>query len=183
MLPLDPVPRPSPVSDEVSRLLASGERHAWSLGELLDGVRRTVQGANYSSVFRATTALEQAGVVDRLDLGDGTSRYELRNRHHEHVLCESCGRIAEVRGCVVDDAAARIQEDTGFTVRGHHLVFVGRCAECAGASEADDHVRHLTHSHRHGPGCGHMAVQHGDHVDYVHSGHRHAAHGDHWDEH
>jgi Fe2+ or Zn2+ uptake regulation protein len=177
------VPRPSPVSDEVGRLLASGERHAWSLAELLDGVRHAVAGANYSSVFRATTALEQAGVVDRVDLGDGTSRYELRDLHHEHVRCESCGRIAEVRDCVVDDAATRIHDDTGFTVRSHHVVFIGRCADCVSASAADDHVRHLAHSHRHGPGCGHMAVQHGDHVDYVHSGHRHAAHGDHWDEH
>src|SRR5579864_8679409 len=129
LLPLDRMPRPSPVSDEVSRLLASGERHAWSLAELLDGVRRTVAGANYSSVFRSMTALEEAGVVDRLDLGDGASRYELRDRHHEHVVCESCGRVAEVRDCVVDDAAARIQHDTGFSVRGHHVVFVGRCAD------------------------------------------------------
>ena len=165
MLPLDLVPRPSPVSDEVSRLLASGERHAWSLAELLDGVRRIVAGANYSSVFRAMTALEEAGVVDRLDLGDGTSRYELRDRHHEHVVCESCGRIAEVRDCVADDAATRIEADTGFTVRSHQVVFVGRCANCAGASDADDHVRHLAHPHRHGPGCGHVAVQHGDHWD------------------
>jgi Fe2+ or Zn2+ uptake regulation protein len=177
------VPRPSPVSDEVGRLLASGERHAWSLAELLEGVRRAVAGANYSSVFRTMAALEQAGVVDRLDLGDGTSRYELRDRHHEHVLCESCGRIAEVRDCVVDDAATRIQDETGYTVRSHQVVFVGRCADCAGASDADEHVRLLAHSHHHGPGCGHVAVRHGDHVDYVHSGHRHAAHGDHWDEH
>ncbi|HUE59509.1 MAG TPA: transcriptional repressor, partial [Acidimicrobiales bacterium] len=135
------MPRPSPVSDEVGRLLASGERHAWSLAELLGAVRQTVAGANYSSVFRATTTLEQAGVVDRLDLGDGTSRYELRDIHHEHVLCESCGRIAEVRDCVVDDAAIRIHDDTGFTVRSHQVVFIGRCADCAGASAADDHVR------------------------------------------
>ncbi|MGH3447353.1 MAG: metal ABC transporter permease [Nocardioidaceae bacterium] len=39
------------------------------------------------------------------------------------------------------------------------------------------------HGHEHGDDCGHTAVQHGDHVDYVHDGHRHAAHGDHYDEH
>ena len=37
--------------------------------------------------------------------------------------------------------------------------------------------------HRHGPDCGHVAVPHGDHVDYVHDGHRHAPHGEHYDEH
>ena len=39
------------------------------------------------------------------------------------------------------------------------------------------------HEHEHGPDCGHVAVRHGDHVDYVHDGHRHAVHGEHYDEH
>ncbi|WP_309648558.1 metal ABC transporter permease [Nocardioides sp.] len=39
------------------------------------------------------------------------------------------------------------------------------------------------HPHDHGPECGHVAVPHGDHVDYVHGGHRHAPHGEHYDEH
>jgi zinc transport system permease protein len=39
------------------------------------------------------------------------------------------------------------------------------------------------HAHEHGPDCGHEAVAHGDHVDYLHDGHRHAAHEGHYDEH
>jgi zinc transport system permease protein len=52
--------------------------------------------------------------------------------------------------------------------------------------EEDDDEPHLVstdHEHDHHPDCGHPAVEHGDHVDYVHDGHLHAAHGDHWDEH
>lgn len=37
--------------------------------------------------------------------------------------------------------------------------------------------------HEHSESCGHPAVPHGDHVDYVHEGHRHAMHGGHYDEH
>jgi hypothetical protein len=37
--------------------------------------------------------------------------------------------------------------------------------------------------HQHGPGCGHEAVQHGDHVDYVVAGHLHRQHDDHCDDH
>ncbi|MDR1213792.1 MAG: metal ABC transporter permease [Propionibacteriaceae bacterium] len=39
------------------------------------------------------------------------------------------------------------------------------------------------HDHVHGPDCGHPAVEHGDHLDYLHAGHRHAPHQDHYDEH
>jgi hypothetical protein len=47
----------------------------------------------------------------------------------------------------------------------------------------DSHSTHDEHDHQHGDGCGHEAVAHDDHVDYVHDGHRHAAHDGHWDEH
>ena len=36
---------------------------------------------------------------------------------------------------------------------------------------------HANHSHQHGPDCGHTAVTHGDHVDYLHDGHLHHMHG------
>jgi hypothetical protein len=38
-------------------------------------------------------------------------------------------------------------------------------------------------SHKHGPGCGHEAVPHGDHVDYLVDGRLHHPHGDHCDDH
>jgi zinc transport system permease protein len=50
----------------------------------------------------------------------------------------------------------------------------------------DETAAHQTideHPHEHGDDCGHVAVRHGDHVDYVHDGHRHAPHGKHYDEH
>lgn len=48
---------------------------------------------------------------------------------------------------------------------------------------ADHEIACDEHPHEHGPECGHVAVPHGDHVDYVHDGHRHAPHGRHYDEH
>lgn len=36
-----------------------------------------------------------------------------------------------------------------------------------------EHKHHEGHAHTHGPGCGHPAIQHGDHVDYAHDGHLH----------
>lgn len=42
---------------------------------------------------------------------------------------------------------------------------------------------HNEHDHKHGANCGHTAVKHGDHVDYLHDGHMHHVHGEHVDEH
>jgi len=43
--------------------------------------------------------------------------------------------------------------------------------------------KHDNHDHAHGADCGHTAVRHGDHVDYLHDGHLHHPHGDHCDHH
>ncbi|NDK33138.1 zinc transporter permease [Nesterenkonia haasae] len=44
-------------------------------------------------------------------------------------------------------------------------------------------AEHTIDDHKHGPDCGHEAVEHEGHVDYIHEGHRHAEHEDHYDEH
>ncbi|GAA2107011.1 hypothetical protein GCM10009802_01740 [Streptomyces synnematoformans] len=44
------------------------------------------------------------------------------------------------------------------------------------------HAPHSGHAHRHGEGCGHVALPHHDHVDYAHDGHLHRVHDDHVDE-
>lgn len=50
-------------------------------------------------------------------------------------------------------------------------------------TDTDIHAEHTVGLHTHGPDCGHEAVEHGDHIDYVHGDHHHALHGNHYDEH
>jgi len=45
------------------------------------------------------------------------------------------------------------------------------------------HLEAERHEHEHGADCGHPAIEHGHHVDYLHDGHRHAPHEGHYDEH
>jgi Fur family transcriptional regulator, ferric uptake regulator len=125
------MPRPSPVTDVVKSLFVGHVRHAWSLDELHEAAREALGGADYSTVFRAVSAMEREGSIRRVDLGDGKAHYEVGDDHHEHVRCESCGRVAEVPGCVLEDASAGVQSRTGFKVTSHHLVFTGLCPSCA----------------------------------------------------
>jgi Fe2+ or Zn2+ uptake regulation protein len=125
------VPRPSPVRDALEDVFSSHDHQAWSLEELVERVRSTIGAGDYSTVFRAVGVLEGKGLIQRIDLGDGLSRYEARRDHHEHVRCDVCGRVAEVRGCVVEGAAREIERTTGYRLTSHSLVFSGVCPECA----------------------------------------------------
>ena len=133
--------RPSPVSDRVRTLFATAGRaqgalsgwskHLWSIDELHSAVVESLGAADYSTVFRAVVAMEKEGAIQRIDLGDGKVHYELLEDHHEHIRCDSCGRVVEVPGCVLDDAAASVKSSTGFTVTSHQLLFSGLCPTCA----------------------------------------------------
>lgn len=129
------MPRPSPVTDEVRRLLETQQRHAWTIDELHETVRARLGSADYSSVFRAVSQLEKQGLIDKLDLGEGHARFELRDSHHEHIRCLGCGRVAEVPVCVLDDATSQVQRLTGYRVLSHQVVFGGLCQECAARAE------------------------------------------------
>ncbi len=128
------MPRPSPVTDAVKAIIVAGDRHAWALDELLEAVRHEIPSADFSTVFRAMQTLERGGLVDLVDLGDGKARYETRRDHHEHIRCTVCGSVAEVPGCVVEDAVAQVQRRTGYQVSSHRVVFAGVCRSCRPAS-------------------------------------------------
>src|SRR5205807_1881519 len=92
------VGRPSPVSDQVRTLFDAEGRHLWSIDELHTAVVESLGAADYSTVFRAVVAMEKDGAIQRIDLGDGKVHYELSDEHHEHIRCDSCGRVVEVPG-------------------------------------------------------------------------------------
>jgi hypothetical protein len=62
-----------------------------------------------------------------------------------------------------------------------HAVAIGTAnpEDCTPGHDCGAH----DHGHRHGPGCGHEAIPHGNHVDYVVEGHLHHPHVDHCDHH
>ena len=68
------------------------------------------------------------------------------------------------------------------------LAIAGFVAAAVGTAAATRWRAHLhqraeAHDHEHGVGCGHPAIVHGDHVDYLHDGQLHSAHEGHYDEH
>jgi Fur family ferric uptake transcriptional regulator len=57
-------------------------------------------------------------------------------RHHDHLVCRSCGRVVEFEYEAIEVLQREVAARHGFTLEGHHLQLVGRCADCAGAARA-----------------------------------------------
>ena len=103
------------------------------------------------------------------------------HENHTHEHGPACGHVGIVHEGHVDylhDGHMHHQENG--TVEEHALaVTATNPADCTPAHACAGHEA----GHVHGPDCGHPAVPHGDHVDYLVDGHLHHPHGDHCDNH
>ena len=78
--------------------------------------------------------LEEIGVIFKLDLNDGCSRYELvhseeEHRHH-HLVCNECKAVFEVQDDLLDELEESIENKYGFKILDHSVKFFGICSEC-----------------------------------------------------
>jgi len=92
-----------------------------------------------SSAYRNLTELIAAGVVHRIISGDEYSHFELAEdltSHHHHLVCTSCGRVADVTlsdeiEAALDEALDQVAGAAGFRAEHHRLDVIGRCGDCA----------------------------------------------------
>ncbi len=89
------------------------------------------------TVYRALEALAAEGLARPVFLGDGRTRYETaeQERHHHHLVCLRCGRIAALESCTVRPLEGTILKK-GFRVTTHRLELFGYCRRCRRDSEA-----------------------------------------------
>jgi|694.fasta_scaffold19903_4 hypothetical protein len=104
------------------------------------------------------------------------------HENHDHVHGANCGHTAIQHGDHVDylhDGHLHHQDGAGV-VEEHALeVNANNPESCTGGHVCSGHAA----DHVHGPDCGHPAVPHGDHVDYLVDGHLHYQHNGHCDNH
>lgn len=79
-----------------------------------------------ATIYRTVGVLEQAGIIDKLDVGDGKARYELSGEHHEHLVDIDSGEIHEFQHEELEALKEKIARDMGFELVGHRLELFGR---------------------------------------------------------
>ncbi len=86
-----------------------------------------------ASVYRALDTLAGLGLIQRLELGDGTARYEAvapSGEHHHHLVCVDCGLVEPFDDDGLEQAISALSKRASFAVREHEVVLRGRCAAC-----------------------------------------------------
>ena len=79
-----------------------------------------------ATVYRTVKLFEEAGILDKLEFGDGRARYEDAERdHHDHLIDVSTGKVIEFIDPEIEALQEKIAARLGFHLIGHRLELLG----------------------------------------------------------
>jgi Fur family ferric uptake transcriptional regulator len=107
-------------------------------------VRADLGEVSHQAVYDVLRALTVAGLVRRIQPSGSAARYEARvGDNHHHVVCRSCGVVADV-DCAVDTTPClTASEDHGFVIDEAEVVYWGLCPNCQSNSETREKDRRV----------------------------------------
>ena len=95
-------------------------------------VRRELGGVSQQAVYDVLNALTGAGLLRRIQPRGSVARYESRVAdNHHHVVCRSCGAIADVDCAVGEAPCLTAAEDHGFAIEEAEVIYWGLCPGCS----------------------------------------------------
>jgi Fur family ferric uptake transcriptional regulator len=95
-------------------------------------VRENLGEVSHQAVYDVLRALTAAGLVRRIQPPGSLARYESRvGDNHHHVVCRSCGAIADVDCAVGTTPCLIASDDQGFAIDEAEVIYWGRCPGCS----------------------------------------------------
>ncbi|MEJ6388236.1 Fur family transcriptional regulator [Gymnodinialimonas ulvae] len=79
-----------------------------------------------ATVYRSVKLFEEAGILEKLEFGDGRARYEDAERdHHDHLIDMNSGEVIEFVDPEIEALQEKIAEKLGYRLKGHRLELYG----------------------------------------------------------
>lgn len=99
--------------------------------QIIGVVRADLGVVSHQAVYDVLRVLTAAGLVRRIQPAGSVARYEARvGDNHHHVVCRTCGAVADV-DCAVGDAPCLTAADqSGYEIDEAEVTYWGRCPEC-----------------------------------------------------
>jgi Fur family transcriptional regulator, ferric uptake regulator len=115
--------RMTPLRQEILKLL--DRDHLLTVPTLVEKLKKQHSDLNKTTVYRALEFLLEEGIVCRHNVSGNELSFELRDHHHDHLVCTNCGQLQTV-DCLVHPP----RQVGGFVVDHHHLTLYGLCEKC-----------------------------------------------------
>lgn len=109
----------------IAQVLEDSSDHP-DVEELYSRASALDSGISLATVYRTVKLFEEAGILDRLEFGDGRARYEDAERdHHDHLIDIHSGEVIEFVDPEIEALQEKIAAKLGYDLRGHRLELYG----------------------------------------------------------
>ena len=126
----------TPQRKEILQIFIENEDdHHLSAEEAYEILKKKDFDFGLATVYRNVELLNKLGILNKIEFGDGRTRYELSTsdpqlHQHHHLICLNCKKIIEFEEDLLDDLEAHISQKSGFQILNHEVKFFGYCSEC-----------------------------------------------------
>ena len=117
--------------------LIGSQRCVMSAAEIAHELRADERPVGVATVYRTLELLESMRLVQRLDVGGSSARFEPAmpggEHHHHHLICDRCGRVTPFEDPRLERAIEDLGERLDYVVGDHDVILRGECPDCARA--------------------------------------------------
>ncbi len=104
---------------------------------IASGVRDRIGHVTLQAVYEALHALTAAGLIRRIEPAGSPARFEGRiGDNHHHVVCRSCGVVADVDCATGEAPCLTASDDHGFSIDEAEVIYWGLCPDCSTATSS-----------------------------------------------
>lgn len=113
---------------KILEILESSEARHMTAEDVYRELLERGEEIGLATVYRVLTQFVNAGLAEKHHFEGGQAVFELdRGHHHDHIVCEQCGRVEEFVDQTIEKCQSDIARKKGFQITDHSLIIYGRC--------------------------------------------------------
>jgi len=117
---------------KILELFQSNPHSHLSADDIHNNLMKKDENIGLATIYRVLTQLEEVGLIQKNHFDDNSSTYEIKKRHHDHLICNVCGKIVEFTDDDLEELQEKISKRYNFVLDTHVMTLFGTCTngEC-----------------------------------------------------
>lgn len=113
----------------IFHMLSNTDSHP-SAEMIYNSLHETHPTMSLATVYKTLDALVKASLIQQINVGEDSFRYDATAHSHPHIICTECHRVFDMELDAVDSLRDQVTQSTHFKLSHEQLYFYGVCPEC-----------------------------------------------------
>ncbi len=83
-----------------------------------------------ATIYKSIDVFKKAGLIQELNVGECSFRYEVNTKPHAHIICTECRKVENISDNLFTDLVEQVGDFTNYNIEKHQLFFYGKCPNC-----------------------------------------------------